>query len=216
VRRALGAVPELYFRETVNLMPIIDEIVRIASLARKEGILALELQKSTIRHEPFRRAIQFVIDGFEPETVREILETEIDARREHEESRARVFEVAGAYAPTIGVLGAVLGLIHVLSMLSDPSKIGSGIAVAFVATVYGVGAANLFFLPWSSRLRRRAQERSQSGELVLIGILGIQEGLSPNFLGEKLRLYVQASDQDRRSEQGALEAQRSSGGEAVS
>jgi chemotaxis protein MotA len=189
IRRAFGLLPRVYFDSPIDARPLIDEIVEAATIARKEGVLALEGQKSRLSDPMLRRGLQFVVDGFEPATVREILEAEIDQSRGEEDAAARVFEAAGAYAPTVGILGAVLGLIHVMSMLSDPSKIGEGIAVAFVATVYGVAAANLLLIPWGTKLRRRAAHRASLRELVMVGILGIQEGLNPTFLREKLEVY---------------------------
>jgi chemotaxis protein MotA len=189
IRRAFGLLPRVYFDDPVEPRPLIDEIVAAATVARKEGVLALENQKSKLSDPMLRRGLQFVVDGFEPATVREILEAEIDQIRAEEDAAARVFEAAGGYAPTVGILGAVLGLIHVMSMLSEPSKIGEGIAVAFVATVYGVAAANLLLIPWGTKLRRRAALRARSRELVMVGILGIQEGLNPTFLREKLQVY---------------------------
>jgi chemotaxis protein MotA len=132
-----------------------------------------------------------VIDGFEPATVKEIIDTEIYLEFEEEENAGRVFEGAGGFAPTIGIIGAVLGLIHVMSMLNDPSKIGEGIAVAFVATVYGVGVANMFLIPWGTKIKRKAGQRLLTKEVVKLGVVGIQEGLNPHFLREKLEIFVE-------------------------
>lgn len=193
IRRAFAAIPLVYREFRADPIPMIDEIIKVATIARKEGVLALESQKSKLKDPLLKRGIQFVVDGFEPSTVREILESEIDRGRDEDEAAARVFEAAGGYAPTVGILGAVLGLIHVMSMLNDPSKIGEGIAVAFVATVYGVALANLVLLPWGSKLKRRAALRAESRELVMQGVLGIQEGLNPQFLREKLEVFVEES-----------------------
>ncbi|MBU6376595.1 MAG: flagellar motor protein [Bdellovibrionales bacterium] len=194
---ALKMLPQVYRTRFDDPSALIGDIVRIATVARKEGVLAIEMQMESVRDPMFRRCLQYVIDGFEPATVREILEFEIDASRQREESAARVFEAAGGYAPTIGILGAVLGLIHVMSMLNEPSKIGDGIAVAFVATVYGVALANLVFLPWGSKLKRLADENARIKELVVHGVLGIQEGLNPNFLGEKLKAFLQDPEKQK-------------------
>ncbi len=199
LRLAMRQLPLVYRRENEGLRKPITEILRVANLVRREGLLALETQKSSITNPMLRRGVQFVLDGFDPEAVREALEVEVDSARESEETGARVFEAAGAYAPTIGILGAVLGLIQVLSKLEDPSKIGLGIAVAFVATVYGVAFANLVFLPWSSRLRRLAEERFRFRELTLHGVLGIQEGMNPQFLAEKLEWIAGVRDGARKS-----------------
>ena len=123
--------------------------------------------------------------------MKEILETEIYLTFEEEEMAGKVFEGAGGYAPTIGIIGAVLGLIHVMTLLDDPSKIGGGIAVAFVATVYGVGISNLMLMPWGTKLKRKAAMRMISKEVVKIGVVGIQEGLNPHFLREKMEVFVE-------------------------
>lgn len=190
IQRALGQLSSIYFGESEELEPLIEEIVKVAAVARKEGMLALEPQRESIQNPQFRRAIKYVIDGFESQTVQEMLKTELDLSLERDERAAKVFESAGGYAPTIGILGAVLGLIHVMTMLNDPSKIGEGIAVAFVATLYGVALANLVLLPWGARLKRHAQERTLHLELVQVGIAGIQEGLNPHFLQEKLEIFL--------------------------
>jgi chemotaxis protein MotA len=171
--------------------PDIDEIIKIATVARKEGVLAVEGQRDSIKNAMFKKNIKYVIDGFEPNTVKEIIDTEIGLTFEEEEMAGKVFEGTGGYAPTIGIIGAVLGLIHVMSMLNDPSKIGEGIAVAFVATVYGVGLANMFLIPIGTKLKRKAQQRMIAKEVVKLGVIGIQEGLNPHFLQEKLEVFVE-------------------------
>ncbi|MGE0616371.1 MAG: flagellar motor protein [Bacteriovoracia bacterium] len=191
IKRAISLIPLVYQNVNMDVRPVIDEIVKIASIARKEGVLAVEGQRESIQNELFKKSIKYVIDGFEPATVKEIIDTEIYLALEEEESAAKVFEGAGGYAPTIGIIGAVLGLIHVMSMLDDPSKIGEGIAVAFVATVYGVGLSNLILIPWGTKLKRKAAQRAQTKEVVKIGVIGIQEGLNPHFLQEKLEVYVE-------------------------
>ena len=191
VKRALGLIPLIYQRVDLDVRPVIDEIIQIATVARKEGVLAVEGKRDQIKDPLFKKSIKYVIDGFEPNTVREIIETEIYMAMEEEETAGKVWEGAGGYAPTIGIIGAVLGLIHVMKSLDDPSKIGSGIAVAFVATVYGVAAANLVLIPWGTKLKRKAQQRATVKEVVKLGVVGIQEGLNPHFLAEKLEVYVE-------------------------
>ncbi|MGK5087549.1 flagellar motor protein [Bdellovibrionota bacterium FG-2] len=189
--RAVQMIPVIYKKVDTDYRPVIEEIVRIATIARKEGVLAVEGQKDTITNPMFKRSIKFVIDGFEPATVKEILETENYIQFEEEETAGKVFEGAGGFAPTIGIIGAVLGLIHVMSMLNDPSKIGDGIAVAFVATVYGVGLSNLILIPWGTKLKRKAQQRMMVKEVIRLGVTGIQEGLNPHFLKEKLEVFLE-------------------------
>ena len=191
IKKAIGMIPVIYKNVDLDVRPTIDEIIRIATIARKEGVLAVEGQRDGIQNPLFKKTIKYVIDGFEPNTVKEIIDSEIYLVFEEEENAGKVWEGAGGYAPTIGIIGAVLGLIHVMSMLSDPSRIGEGIAVAFVATVYGVGIANMFLIPWGTKLKRKAAQRMLSKEVVKLGVIGIQEGLNPHFLHEKLEVYVE-------------------------
>lgn len=191
VTKAFKMIPMIYQNIDLDVRPAIEEIIRIATIARKEGVLAVEGQRDSIQNELFKKSIKFVIDGFEPNTVKEIIDTEIWLAFEEEENAGKVFEGAGGFAPTIGIIGAVLGLIHVMSMLNEPSKIGEGIAVAFVATVYGVALANLVLIPWGMKLKRKAQQRMLAKEVVKLGVVGIQEGLNPHFLQEKLEVYIE-------------------------
>lgn len=191
IKKAFSLIPLIFQNVELDVRPVIDEIIRIATIARKEGVLAVEGQRESIQDPMFKKAIKYVIDGFEPNTVKEILDTEIYLAFEEEENAGKVFEGAGGYSPTIGIIGAVLGLIHVMSMLNDPSKIGEGIAVAFVATVYGVGAANLFLIPAGTKIKRKAHQRMMAKEVVKLGVVGIQEGLNPHFLQEKLEVFVE-------------------------
>jgi chemotaxis protein MotA len=198
IKKAFGMIPSIYKNVDMDVRPTIDEIIRIATIARKEGVLAVEGQRDGIVNPLFRKTIKYVIDGFEPNTVKEIIDSEIYLAFEDEENAGKVWEGAGGYAPTIGIIGAVLGLIHVMSMLSDPSRIGEGIAVAFVATVYGVGLANMILIPWGTKLKRKAGQRMIAKEVVKLGVIGIQEGLNPHFLHEKLEVFVE--EHLRRSE----------------
>lgn len=191
IKKAFSLVPLIYKNVDMDVRPTIEEIIRIATIARKEGVLAVEGQRESIQNPLFKKTIKYVIDGFEPNTVKEIIDTEILIAFEEEEAAGKVFEGAGGYAPTIGIIGAVLGLIHVMTLLDDPSRIGPGIAVAFVATVYGVGLANLILIPWGTKLKRKAHQRMMTKEVVKLGVVGIQEGLNPHFLQEKLEVFVE-------------------------
>jgi len=191
IKKAFSMIGSIYKRVDMDVRPIIDEIVRIATIARKEGVLAVEGQRESIQTPLFKKTIKYVIDGFEPNTVKEIIDTEIYLQFEEEENAGKVFEGAGGFAPTIGIIGAVLGLIQVMNKLNDPSKIGEGIAVAFVATVYGVGLANLLLIPWGTKIKRKASQRMIAKEVVKLGVVGIQEGLNPHFLQEKLEVFVE-------------------------
>jgi chemotaxis protein MotA len=190
IRRALGGLPVIYGKSDVDLRPLIAEIVEVAGVVRKEGLLAVEGQRESIQDPLFKRSVKYVIDGFDANTVRDILENEITVAAEQHDATARVWEGAGGYAPTAGILGAVLGLIHVMQSLDNPAKIGGGIAVAFVATVYGLSLSNLVLLPWGAKLRRKFAQKLLALEVVKVGVVGLQEGLSPHFIQEKLEVFV--------------------------
>jgi chemotaxis protein MotA len=175
------------------ILPQQDLIKRITGwshIARKEGLLALEAQVSGIADPFARKGLQLLIDGAEPERLREVMEVEIGAYEEQLKLSARVWEAAGGYAPTIGILGAVMGLIHVMENLADPSKLGGGIAVAFVATVYGVGSANLVFLPISKKLLANVARMVTLREMVVDGLVGIASGDNPRIIESRLQGYV--------------------------
>jgi chemotaxis protein MotA len=186
VMRALRAWRTVFLWDGEPLSITIATLADYAARARKDGILALEDELGGV-HDPFlSKALRLVIDGANPMSAREMLETENLSREEYDLVPARVYEAAGGYAPTIGILGAVLGLIEIMQNLGEPSKLGAGIAVAFVATVYGVGSANLVFLPMAMKLKTKARLESRRRELVVEGVLAIQEGATPHTLREKL------------------------------
>jgi len=187
------------FREPKDEAPAyLARIIEFAYRGRREGMLSLEKELATIPDPFFRRGLQLVIDGHNHQKIREVLEVELDHLEENGLVPARVFETAGGYAPTIGILGAVLGLIHVMQHLTEPAKLGVGVAVAFVATVYGVASANLFFLPIGHKLRLRNQKRMLVKEMVMAGILGLAHGDHPRLIEEKLRGFLtDDSSQDR-------------------
>jgi chemotaxis protein MotA len=171
-----------------------DELIRRISdwahMARREGLLALEGQLGSLDDAFARKGIQLLVDGAEPERLREVLEVEIGAYEDQMKLSAKVWEAAGGYAPTIGILGAVMGLIHVMENLSDPSKLGGGIAVAFVATIYGVGSANLVFLPVAKKLLTNVSRLVTLKEMVVDGLVGIANGDNPRIIESRLRGYV--------------------------
>lgn len=169
---------------------VLDEIVDYAQRARKDGILGLEKVASGASDPFLSKGILMAVDGSDSNVIRSSLEIIITQEEEHTESSAKVFEAAGGYAPTVGIIGAVLGLIHVMSNLSDINAVGSGIAAAFVATIYGVAAANIFFLPLAGRIKMNHQDETRVKELMLAGVLAIQEGLNPKLVRERLSGYV--------------------------
>lgn len=174
----------------VNPAAYINQIVDFAALSRREGLLALEQKVKTLTDPFFRKGLQLVVDGTEPKLIREIMEIEMSMEEEHLHNAAKPLESAGGYSPTIGIIGAVLGLIHVMENLADPSKLGAGIATAFVATVYGVGSANLMFLPLAGKMKLKVKSHMLTKELILEGLLSIATGENPRHIQEKLEGFL--------------------------
>ena len=174
----------------IDTQAVIAELFEWADAARREGVLALENRLLQCKDAFTRNGLQMVVDGFEPNKIREAMDTEIAAYETRQRVAARIWESAGGYAPTVGILGAVLGLIHVMENLSDPTKLGNGIAVAFVATIYGVASANLIFLPIAGKLRTLIQEQITQRELVLDGLVGIANGENPKLIEMRLQGYT--------------------------
>jgi chemotaxis protein MotA len=169
---------------------LIAQVVSWSVVARKEGLLSLESQIPAIDDPFIRKGLQLLVDGIEPERLREVLEVEIDSWESQMKQGAKIWEAAGGYAPTIGILGAVMGLIHVMENLSDPSKLGSGIAVAFVATIYGVGSANLIFLPIAKKLLGVVATLTSMREMLMDGLVGIANGDNPRIIESRLSGYA--------------------------
>jgi chemotaxis protein MotA len=168
---------------------LVAQVVGWSLVARKEGLLALEAQIPGIADPFVRRGLQLLVDGAEPDGLREVMEVEIGAYEGQMKLAAKIWESAGGYAPTIGILGAVMGLIHVMENLSDPAKLGSGIAVAFVATIYGVGSANLIFLPVAKKLLAVIQQLVSVREMYVDGLVGIANGDNPRIIESRLLGY---------------------------
>jgi len=168
-----------------------DKIVNWSNIARREGLLGLEAIAEEEPDQFARKGLQLLVDGSEPEIIRSILEVEIDAREHQDIQAAKVFDGMGGYSPTIGIIGAVMGLIHVMNNLADPSKLGGGIATAFVATIYGVGFANLLFLPMANKLKSQVHSQTQFRELIVEGVISIAEGENPRNIETKLQGYYQ-------------------------
>lgn len=187
---AIGAM----FPGKTDYEAFISQLEDFAQVARKEGILALESRVKDVKDPFLSRGLQYVIDGTEPETLKKILEIEMSYQEEREMLSAKVFETAGGFAPTVGILGAVLGLIHVMENLADPSKLGPGIATAFVATVYGVGSANLLFLPLAGNIKIKIKTKSLLKELTIEGLIGIATGENPRLLREKLEGFIEKTN----------------------
>lgn len=188
--RGMKMGKDAFKEEKHDIGALVAQIVEMATIARRDGVLALESKLAGVKDPFLKRALGFLVDGVDANVARTALEAQIDAEHEEGTVAAKVFEAAGGYSPTVGILGAVLGLIHVMENLSDPSKLGSGIATAFVATVYGVGIANLLFLPIANKLKRKLGLERERQTLIAEGVLSIQEGLNPRVLEEKLRAFA--------------------------
>lgn len=190
----LKSLPGVFMSPKEKPRDIIELLVGLALKARKEGILALQNDIKNIDNAFLKKGLELMTDGTDPHLLRELLETELGMFEEEIGHSAKVLESGGGFAPTVGILGAVLGLIAVMQNLSDPSKLGSGIAVAFVATVYGVGSANLLFLPMANKIKFKGKAAIVCREMMIEGILSIQAGESPNFIREKLKVFLPSSE----------------------
>ena len=190
VMRAMNISNWIFRPPEFALEQSINSLVKWSQVARKEGLLGLE---NLVVNEPdqfIRKGMQLLIDGNEPEVIRETMEIELSAKEEVDLQAAHVFESMGAYAPTLGILGAVMGLIHVMGNLAEPDQLGGGIAVAFVATVYGVGFANLVFIPMGNKLKSLIHKQSHFREMLIEGIVAIAEGENPRALQGRLSGFV--------------------------
>ncbi len=185
--KALGMV---FGARSSSSSEVIEEILGLLVKARKMGLLSLESQVKSIDNDFLRKGLNLVIDGIPPAMIKDILFQEIYTYENTCKKAAKVFVSAGGYAPTIGILGAVLGLIQVMRNVTEPSKIGDGIAVAFVATIYGVGSANLIFLPLGRKIINRLKEEVFIKELILEGVLGVEAGVNPYFLKARLNAFL--------------------------
>ena len=168
----------------------IEKIVNWSNIARKEGLLGLEALTEAEPDLYARKGLQLLVDGSEPEVIRGILEVELEAKEHHDGQGAKVFEAMGGYSPTIGIIGAVMGLIHVMGNLADPAALGSGIAVAFVATIYGLALANLFFLPFAAKLKSLIHNQTQFRTMIMEGLISIAQGDNPRNIETKLQGYM--------------------------
>jgi chemotaxis protein MotA len=168
----------------------VAQLVAFAVKARKSGIVSLDSDLATVEDPFLKQALMLAIDGTEPAAVRQIMRLELENKAEGEERIPQVFESAGGFAPTVGIIGAVIGLIQVMQHLDNIAEVGRGIAIAFVATIYGVGLANLIFLPAAGKLRIRQEEEQMVKEMMLEGVISIQEGMNPRMIEIKLRTFL--------------------------
>jgi chemotaxis protein MotA len=193
VTAALRNLARVFFDRGTDLEGGIKMLVHLANRARREGIVRLDSELDQINDSFLRKAVMLAVDGTEPQELRSIMELELDNQFERAEQMNSVFESAGGFSPTVGIIGAVLGLIQVMQHLDKIDEVGRGIAVAFVATIYGVAAANLAFLPAGGKLRIRLREQQVEREMMLEGVISILEGMNPRMLETKLRSFLSES-----------------------
>jgi chemotaxis protein MotA len=185
---------------------LIEEIIGFATKARKNSIVSLEDDLPGIGDPFLKKALSLAVDGMELQQLRQVMELQITQEEKRGEAESKVFEAAGGYAPTVGIIGAVLGLIQVMKHLENIEEVGHGIAVAFVATVYGVGVANLFFLPAASKIKARVQHGIEARELLLEGVCSIIEGLNPKLIRSKLEAFIEPGAVAKKAAKGAKAA----------
>jgi chemotaxis protein MotA len=179
---------------------LIRLLVAFANKARRNGVVSLDADLQTIQDPFLKQALMLAVDGTEPGDLRKIMRVTLDSTTDSEERLPAVFESAGGFSPTIGILGAVLGLIQVMQHLDNISEVGRGIAVAFVATIYGVGIANLFFLPFAGKMRIRINDEHQRREIMLEGIISILEGMNPRMLEVKLSGFLDNASREKKEQ----------------
>lgn len=200
---AMARLKFVFFEPRYSMEEIIRQVIQLGNSARKNGIVSLEDAVDGIDDPFFRKALGLGVDGTDLEAIRTMMELELEVEAERGRAEAKVFEAAGGYAPTVGIIGAVLGLIQVMKNLQNIEEVGHGIAVAFVATVYGVGSANLLFLPAAGKIRGRMEQSLRMKELVLDGVCSIVQGLHPQIIERKLEAYVNGGSVPRTKRRSA-------------
>lgn len=205
VMNSFKRLSQVIFEGGTDLEALIKEMLGYAQKARKQGIVSLDSELANIQNPFLKKSLMLAIDGTEPEELRKIMELDMDNQSEQEEKAPQIFEAAGGYAPTMGIVGAVLGLIQVMQHLSDVAEVGRGIAVAFVATIYGLVCANLIFLPSAGKLKHRNRQEELTREMILEGVISILEGLNPRMVETKLRGYVAESHAKQTEKEKELE-----------
>ena len=188
--RALRMLVWVFIPPPASAKITLDKILEWSGIARKEGLIRLESIALDEQDLFTQKGLQLIADGAEPEIIREIMETDLDLQEHNDMESAKVFEAMGGYSPTIGIIGAVMGLIHVMGNLADPSALGSGIAVAFVATIYGVVLANLLFLPVGNKLKSVVSHRSRIQMMLVEGLVSVAEGDNPRNIESRLQAYL--------------------------
>jgi chemotaxis protein MotA len=195
ISKAVLSLRQVFFEKRTDAEAelLIRNFIRYSQTARRNGFIALEPEIPKLENAFLRRALKLSVDGMLPKMLVDTMQQENATFEEEQRRIAKVFDTAGGFAPTIGIIGAVLGLIHVMENLSEPSKLGAGIAVAFVATIYGVGIANLVLLPISRKLTNRLHRELAFREMALEGVVGLQAGLNPHYLEAKLRTFIETN-----------------------
>ncbi len=189
---AVAALKEVFGEDRIDPEYYINEILKCSTITRKHGVMALEAEIQSIEDPFFKKALNLAVDGIPSDMLKDIMYQENAVYTEQKRRIAKVFETAGGFAPTIGIIGAVLGLIHVMENLAEPSKLGAGIAVAFVSTIYGVGSANILLLPVSKKILNKLEEEISLREMIIKGILAIQAGKNPYYIEQLLRTHVRS------------------------
>lgn len=190
VKRALSMARMVFTPPRLRASDLVSRIVGWSEISRRQGLLGLEPSIESESDPLMKKGLQLLVDGTEPEVIRSVLEVEIGTREHTDMDAAKMFENAGVYSPTMGILGAVMGLIAVMQALTDPSKLGHGIAAAFVATIYGISLAYLFMLPMSNKLKSITRSRSQLHELLVEGLISIAQGDNPRHIENKLKGFL--------------------------
>jgi chemotaxis protein MotA len=204
---AAKSLKKVFFEEVTDPHAAVEEIIRYATKARKNSIISLEEDLDKIADPFLRKALSLAVDGTDLQELRSMMELELTQAEKHAESDAKVFEAAGGYSPTIGIIGAVMGLIQVMKHLENIEEVGRGIAVAFVATVYGVAVANLFFLPAASKIKARIHNDVSAKELMLEGVISIVEGMNPKLIRVKLEAFLHGEAGAKKAKAGSAAAE---------
>lgn len=196
IKKIPAFLKQACFVQHYDLHGLIQEMVHLANRARREGLLSLEQKLKDIEDPFVRRGLQMVVDGVESSRLRDMLETEIYCAKQRQKVGIEIFETAGGYAPTMGIIGTVMGLVNVLGHMNNPDELGHSIAVAFIATLYGVGSANLMWLPIAGKLKVRSKKQVLYKELALEGIMSLQAGEASSLMKEKLLAFIDEKERD--------------------
>jgi chemotaxis protein MotA len=200
IKQAASDLMHVFKDDEIEPNAVIDEIIKFTNKARREGIISLEKDAASVKDDFFRKSIMMAVDGSEPKELRQTMEVELQYMEERGEHSPKVYEAAGGFAPTIGIIGAVLGLIQVMQHLDNIEEVGKGIAVAFVATIYGVASANIIFLPAAGKLKFKHRKKMIIKEMMLEGTLGILEGQNPRLIETKLTSFLDEEYQKLREQ----------------